>query len=1105
MSRKKIDDRIRTLIDNGVQTRHRSLFVVVGDAGREQVANLHYMQSKAQVARRPSVLWCYKDELSLSSNKGKRSKQLKKQKKMGLLEAERIEEDPFALFLNSTDITYAYYDESDRVLGQTFGMCVLQDFEALTPNLLARTVETVQGGGLIVILLQTLTSLKQLSTMAMDVHARYRSEGKSNQVPVARFNERFLLSLPGCDTCLVVTDKLDVIPVSSSTMARSITPLRTEQIEGIRTQAQIELDSLKKELKLGHSSNPLKFELVSLARTLDQAKVLQSIIDTLNSTSHSTFRTTYALTAARGRGKSAALGLCLAAAIASGFGSIFVTAPRPENVKTLFEFVFRGLDALGYREHLDYEIIQATAEEMRGCIVRVNIHKVASESAQDEIKRSHRQTIMYVHPQDAALISQAELLVIDEAAAIPLPYVQSLTATAQVTFLASTVNGYEGTGRSLSLKLIQQLREKGSGVSLTELSLSEPIRYALGDPVESWLHRLLCLDACLTIKPLETTSAHINKLKFPNPEECELYAVNRDTLFSFHKASETFLHRMMGLYVASHYKNTPNDLQLMSDAPAHRLYVLLPPVDEHTVTTLPDILCVVQVAFEGSIAKGVVMASLARGKRAGGDLIPWTMAQQFQDDEFTTLSGARIVRVAVHPDLQGMGYGSRAIRCLQKFFTGRLYTPAMNENENDHDEDEDSELRLISDSTRSETLNEDENVILRPRKNLKPLLVRLSDRKPVLLDWLGVSFGMTATLHVFWRRLGMLPVYLRQTSNETTGEHTAIMLQRLDSSQSDAHWLTAFHRDFCRRFSNLLGYQFRTYPTSLSLDIIKITDGDSPVEVRGKEEEKKKLCTVVINDISLYDLKRLESYANNMVDYHLIMDLVPTIARHYFLGLLNRLNEGNEGGNSVSLSPVQAAVLLGMGLQNRIVDSISSEIGLPVSQVLAMFIKSVRKFARLYRHLHISNLSTVAESDQFNIAAPIDTSLAEELESSFNNTDTNSLTNSKFEVDNIETGKSGIEKRSKISMKQRELIETLNLAEYEIPKDGANEEEWNAELGAKGRAVLEGIPTYLNITKSTKKKENSNVSIDRPLSKAIYQSLDGEIKRKAKKSKYSKQ
>ena len=45
-------------------------------------------------------------------------------------------------------------------------MCVLQDFEAITPNLLARTIETVEGGGLVILLLKTMTSLWQLYTMA---------------------------------------------------------------------------------------------------------------------------------------------------------------------------------------------------------------------------------------------------------------------------------------------------------------------------------------------------------------------------------------------------------------------------------------------------------------------------------------------------------------------------------------------------------------------------------------------------------------------------------------------------------------------------------------------------------------------------------------------------------------------------------------------------------------------------------------------------------------------------------------------------------------------------------------------------------------------------
>ena len=57
---------------------------------------------------------------------------------------------------------------------------------------------------------------------------------------------------------------------------------------------------------------------------------------------------------------------------------------------------------------------------------------------------------------------------------------------------------YEGTGRSLSLKLIEDLRRqsvRGGGRVLREISLAEPIRYASCDPVEAWLHQLLCLDA----------------------------------------------------------------------------------------------------------------------------------------------------------------------------------------------------------------------------------------------------------------------------------------------------------------------------------------------------------------------------------------------------------------------------------------------------------------------------------------------------------------------------------------------------------------------------------------------------------------------------------
>ena len=84
------------------------------------------------------------------------------------------------------------------------------------------------------------------------------------------------------------------------------------------------------------------------ASVLRQAKALLVFVEAL---SEQTLRSIVAMTAARGRGKSAALGLAIAGAVAFGYSNIFVTSPAPENLKTVFEFVFRGFDLLHYNEH----------------------------------------------------------------------------------------------------------------------------------------------------------------------------------------------------------------------------------------------------------------------------------------------------------------------------------------------------------------------------------------------------------------------------------------------------------------------------------------------------------------------------------------------------------------------------------------------------------------------------------------------------------------------------------------------------------------------------------------------------------------------------------
>jgi N-acetyltransferase 10 len=573
MVRKKIDNRIRLLIEDGVNCGHRTMFIIIGEKAKDQIVLLHHILLKSTVKAQPTVLWCYKKDLGFSSHRKKRMKALQKKAKSGRLNFN--EDDPFDLFVLSTKIRYCYYNETHKILGSTYDICILQDFEALTPNLLARTLETVKGGGIIIFLLQSMNSLKQLYTINMDVHQRFRTEAHQNIV--CRFNERFLLSLASCERCLVVDDQLQVLPISSHNL----------NIKSNKTVDKIDttLEELKKSLE---DTQPVG-AIVNCCKTSDQAQALLKFIEAV---SEKTLKSTISLTAARGRGKSAALGLAIAGAVAFGYSNIYITSPSPENLKTVFEFISKGFEALNYQEHTDYEFFQSTNPEFNQATIRVNIF------------RNHRQTIQYIHPVDAKKkISLAELLVIDEAAAIPLPYIKDMLGP-YLTFMASTINGYEGTGRSLTLKLLQQLRVQTAslnsankqhqnlstkaitGRQLQEITLEEPIRYKSGDSIEKWLSNLLCLDTTLDTESISSGC--------PTPDDCQLYYINRDTLFSYHKASELFLQRMMTLCVSSHYKNSPNDLQMMSDAPAHHLFCLLGPIHPNQ-KSLPEILVILQV------------------------------------------------------------------------------------------------------------------------------------------------------------------------------------------------------------------------------------------------------------------------------------------------------------------------------------------------------------------------------------------------------------------------------------------------------------------------------------------------------------------------------
>ncbi|KAL5152609.1 RNA cytidine acetyltransferase 1 [Glycine soja] len=903
--RKRIDERIRTLIENGVKTRHRSMFVIIGDKSLDQIVNLHYMLSKAQMKSKPTMLWCYNHKLQLSSKKEKRHRQIQKLRLRGLLDHEKV--DAFSLFMETKDITYCLYKDSEKILGNTFGMCILQDFETLTPNLLARTIETVEGGGLIVLLLGSLSSLTSLYTMVMDVHKRFRTESHSEAA--GRFNERFLLSIASCKACLVMDDEMNILPISSH--IRSITPvLVNEDAEGL-SKAKQGLKKLKEQLSENY--------LVGLIRkccTLDQGHAVVTFLDAILS---KTLRGTVALLAGRGCGKSAALGLSIAGAIAAGYSNIFVTAPSPDNLKTLFEFILIGFEALDYKVQEHINVVKSGKNT-----VRINIYK----------HEHHIQTIQYILPHEHEKLSLAELLVVDEAAAIPLSMVKSLLGP-YLVFLSSTVNGYEGTGHSLTLKLLHQLEAQSntfskstegtdSGYLFKKIELSESIRYASGDPIESWLNKLLCLDVSNAIPNLSSRF-------LPPCSECDLYYVNRDTLFSYHRDSELFLQRMMALYVASDYKNSPNDIQLMADAPAHHLFVLLGPVDE-SKNQLPDILCVIQVSLEGQISRQSVKQSLSNGHIPSGDQIPWKFCEQYQDTVFPSLSGARIVRIATHPDDMKHGYGSQAVELLIRYYEGQL-TPISGIDVDD--EVQTSQIRVTEAAEKVSLLEEN----IKPRKELPHLLVHLRERRPEKLHYIGVSFGLTLDLFRFWRKLKFAPFYISQIPNTVTGEHSIMVLKPLNNDEikvdGSNQWgfVSPFYQDFRQRFFRLLASNFRGMEFKLAMSIL-----DPKINFEEQDPSKTashKFMGSVREYLSPHDMKRLKAYVSNFADFnlHLILDLVPILARLYF-----------EEKLPVKLSYVQASVLLCIGLQNHNILYIEGQMKLERQQLLSEFRRIMKLF-----------------------------------------------------------------------------------------------------------------------------------------------------------------
>lgn len=231
---------------------------------------------------------------------------------------------------------------SASILGPKLGCAIVSDpLTQLTPRTLAALAQSLQGGGMLALVLPAAAAWEEVLSS---------SSSGSSASPLALLLGRALVRLPQCKGGLLVLDgRLEAVqPLSTALKASG-------GGGGGGSGGQDEEDISLEELQASLRKSPVVGDLVKLARTADQARVLLSFFEPASERS---LAGTVSVTGPPGRGKSAAVGLCLAGAVAYGYSNVFLTAASLKAAQPIFHFLLKGFDALGYEEGKDYELIQ---------------------------------------------------------------------------------------------------------------------------------------------------------------------------------------------------------------------------------------------------------------------------------------------------------------------------------------------------------------------------------------------------------------------------------------------------------------------------------------------------------------------------------------------------------------------------------------------------------------------------------------------------------------------------------------------------------------------------------------------------------------------------
>lgn len=313
------------------------------------------------------------------------------------------------------------------------------------------------------------------------------------------------------------------------------------------------------------------------------------------------------VTADRGRGKSSALGMAAASLMKQTKGlSVLITAPNRKAVDKVFK-------------HADMALPNAVTS-------RLSIEYAESKLSFQAV--------------DAILANQpnADVLLIDEAAAIPNSSLKLLLGIYKRVVFSSTVHGYEGSGRGFELRFKQYLKNDYPNSQL--MHLSSPMRWSQGDVLEQFWFDTMLMKA----------KNRVSEARLPNLSSIDVRQVSQHTLIQHPE----LLSDVFALLIDAHYQTTPDDLKRLLDAQDIVLLVAM---------SADTLLGVMLLNKEGGDRLDDLAFGISNGtRRPPGHLVAQQLAYTYALPELATLSYLRIARIAVAPHLQRKGIASVLLR-----------------------------------------------------------------------------------------------------------------------------------------------------------------------------------------------------------------------------------------------------------------------------------------------------------------------------------------------------------------------------------------------------------------------------------------------------------